>query len=477
MMSDSLSKHGALLLAALAVACGSESLYDQLDEHTVLSPIPAKGDDATLDIATWNIEWLGHGSKGPDNETLQRGNVVEVIRSTDFDLWGLQEVIYGETLDQILDKLPGYDGFLANDATVEKGSSYYHNSEQKVGIVYKSDVVKPTSARIILGDDNHAFAGRPPLEVQVEVTINGTTETLAVIVIHAKATSSLSSWERRREASAALKGYLDANHADGRAVVIGDFNDDIDTSIRSGHASPYDNFVTDSADYYFSTEALTAAGATSTTGYSDVIDHHLVTIAMAERYVADSAEVHLVDEHILDYDDTASDHYPVLTRYQWGESGKASVIINEVLANEPGSSPAGELIELVNAGTAAVDLSGWALADSTKERHVFADGTVLAPGQAVVVFGAASAIPAGLDNAVAASSGGLSLRNSGERITLSNAEGATIGSLAYTAQLAASDGVAMNRAIDGDGASEFVAHDTLDGLASSPGRRSDGTMW
>ena len=56
------------------------------------------------------------------------------------------------------------------------------------------------------------------------------------------------------------------------------------------------------------------------------------------------------------------------------------VILNEILANEPGSSTSGEFIELVNTGSSAVDLSGWTLSDSSSVRHTFAGGTQLAAG-------------------------------------------------------------------------------------------------
>ncbi|HEY0195913.1 MAG TPA: lamin tail domain-containing protein, partial [Kofleriaceae bacterium] len=63
------------------------------------------------------------------------------------------------------------------------------------------------------------------------------------------------------------------------------------------------------------------------------------------------------------------------------------VFINEVLANEPGSDPVGEFVELVNSGTGDQDLSGWTISDSMQVRHVFAAGTVLRAGQAIAVFG------------------------------------------------------------------------------------------
>ncbi|HZI12283.1 MAG TPA: lamin tail domain-containing protein, partial [Myxococcus sp.] len=83
----------------------------------------------------------------------------------------------------------------------------------------------------------------------------------------------------------------------------------------------------------------------------------------------------------------------VFTITSGGGGGTGNVLINEVLLNEPGSDVNGEFVELVNAGTAAVDLSGWTVADAASTRHTFPAGTSLAAGGVVVVFGGAVGIP------------------------------------------------------------------------------------
>jgi len=154
----------------------------------------------------------------------------------------------------------------------------------------------------------------------------------------------------------------------------------------------------------------------------------------------------------------------------------AKVFLNEVLANEPGSATAGEFVELVNSGTADADLTGWTISDATSVRHVFAAGTVLRAGRAIVVFAGAAGIPAGLGNAIAASTGSLSLGNSGDTVTLASPAG-TVDSVTYTAALAGADGVSMNRSPDGDPAGTFVLHTALTTASSSPGTRASGTAF
>jgi uncharacterized membrane protein YgcG len=461
--------------------------------------VPGKGAPDTLDVASWNIEFLGDSSNGPSNETLQRANARDILAGADMDVWGLAEIVSTSGFNALKAQLPGYGGFLANDPLVLGGSASYGSSEQKVGLLFKTSVVSVVSARIILADHDFDFAGRPPLQTTLRVTLNGVTEDVTVIVLHAKCCSDSQSLQRRRNAANALKGYLDSTFPSGKVWVIGDFNDDLDASITPGNASPYAPFVNDPADYRFSTEALTDAGVSSTVDFDEMIDHHLTTADSHALYLDGSAEVYRVDEFIANYGSTTSDHFPVLSRYTWGGGGggnagggggggggasgggggggTAEVIINEIGANELGSSTAGEFVELVNVGTAAAALDGWTLADGSSTRHAFAAGTTLAAGRAIVVFGGASGVPGDVTNAIVASSGGLSLANGGDSVTLRDDAGATRDSFSYPSSLATRDGVSMNRNPDGSANAPFVAHDGLSSLPRSPGERASGAAF
>lgn len=361
--------------------------------------VPPKGASSTLDIGEWNIEWFGSTANGPTNEALQLSNVGDVIRGADLDLWVLEEVVSTTQFNQLKTNLPGYDGFLSNDARVTSGGSFYTSTEQKLGILYKSSVVTVQSARLILTANDFDFAGRPPLEVTLTATVDGKTQSLTVIVVHAKAVDDTASYDRRLNASIALKSYLDSTHPSDRVIVAGDFNDDVDTSITVGRPSPYKNFVDDVSRYSFPTKVFSAAGQGTTMSYPDAIDHHLLTNELAALFLAGSAEIFRADQFVPNYGSTTTDHLPTITRYSLGgtlpPSGPAKIVINEILANEPGSNTVGEFVEVLNVGSAAADLSGWTLSDATGVRHTWATGTTIAAGKAVVVFGGALGIPSG----------------------------------------------------------------------------------
>lgn len=567
---------GSLLTLALAACDAGGALSPRpaptgRPAHVV---VPAQGTAATLDVGGWNVEWFGDATNGPTDEKLQLHNVRDVISGADVDIWGMAEVVTQAHWDSLKAET-GYAGVLANEAGVTNGSTYYSATEQKVGVLYKSSVATVVSKKVILTANDNDFAGRPPLEVTFSVTLNGTTQNVVVIVLHMKAFNDVASWQRRQNASVALKSYLDTTYPTQKVIVVGDWNDDVDTSITTGQASPYANFVGDAARYTYPTKALTDAGVASTVSYTDMIDHHLNTNEMYATYVAGSVEVFRADSYISSYGTTTTDHYPVISRYTFGGGGggtpavtvtapnggeswaggsshaitwtsanvanvkleytlnggstwttitsstaasagsytwtvpnsasttakvrvtdaagtttdssdgaftittatPANVIINEILANEAGSNTDGEFVELVNTGGTSASIGGWTISDATSVRHTFAAGTTLAPGKAIVVFAGAAAIPAGLTNAVASSTGQLSLANGGDSVILKDAGAVTKTSYTYSSTLAGTDGVSMNRSPDMSGTGSFVLHTTLGSLQSSPGTRVNGTAF
>jgi phosphatidylserine/phosphatidylglycerophosphate/cardiolipin synthase-like enzyme len=157
-----------------------------------------------------------------------------------------------------------------------------------------------------------------------------------------------------------------------------------------------------------------------------------------------------------------------------GEDLSSCVIINEFLPNPSGSDRGEEFVELVNTSEEDISLEGWSLSDeSGSDRHVFS-GT-LAAGAGLVVFdmGDHDDIP----TAIVSTSTYLSLNNSGDTITLHDASGASIDVVRYTTS---ADGVSWNRERDGIaplGGDDWMYHDDLSSLSSSPGTLADGSAF
>jgi len=166
------------------------------------------------------------------------------------------------------------------------------------------------------GDASSFFAsGRLPFLLTADVTINGVTERINFIDIHAKSGGDEDSRVRRAYDMQVLKDSLDAYYNDVKFVILGDLNDDLDESIVVGEATPYAEYVADSANYKPVTKALSNADARSTVSFNDVIDHQILSNELDELYIDGSARIFAPFSLIPNYATTTSDHLPVLSRF------------------------------------------------------------------------------------------------------------------------------------------------------------------
>lgn len=309
------------LIAVLAVAlagCGPEGQgeADELDTLSNALKIPTENRISLLDVGSWNVEWYGSTANGPSDEALQQANVQKVIAGMNLDLLGLTEVVSEAAFQTLSTGLRNHTGLLATDPKVENGRAFYSANEQKVGLIFHSRFTVDR-ARLVLTDDAYAFGGRPPLEVQLSFVDHGKPQELTVLVVHLKALSDADSLRRRTDSAIALKAYLDEQPAGRQVLVIGDFNDDLFSSQRPGAPSPFAAFVADPGHWRFATQALSEAHVSTTVHFKSTIDHHLASATMFEHYVADSVKVVRPDAAIPGYGDTTSDHYPVVSRYDF----------------------------------------------------------------------------------------------------------------------------------------------------------------
>lgn len=173
---------------------------------------------------------------------------------------------------------------------------------------------------------------------------------------------------------------------------------------------------------------------------------------------------------------------------------KDALVINEFLADPPEglagdangdgrrSSSQDEFIEIVNRSNDHVDVSGYKLSDGEAVRHVFASRTIIPPFEAAVVFGGGAPMGAfgnAAENSLVfvASTGTLSLGNSGDTLTLENREARLVQQIKYGAS-GSRVVQSLNREPDVDGAT-FVPHSglTTDGRLFSPGMRATGASF
>lgn len=161
---------------------------------------------------------------------------------------------------------------------------------------------------------------------------------------------------------------------------------------------------------------------------------------------------------------------------------EGALVINEVLADPPDdlagdanndgerNTNDDEFIEVVNVTDNDINMSGFQLFDSSGVRHEFEEGVLLSAHTAIVVFG--GGIPA-LSGVLSytASTGGLSLSNSGDSMLLYDREDNVIDELSYGAEGGNNESLTRSPDLTGD----FVGHSSVSEALFSPGTMVDGS--
>lgn len=290
----------------------------------------AQSSSTTLDVVSWNIEWFGYPSSGPANDDLQEANVKKIMRYLNADLYGLVEVVDTTRFRRLVDSLGnteyGYfiSPFCSNNTT---GTGNGWLSGQKLGFIYRKSIFSNIRTRGLMRTSSSAYtnwaSGRFPYMFTATATINSVSKDINFIVIHGKAGSTSTDFDRRKAGAQELKDTLDAQFSNTLNIIIGDYNDALHTTISSGSGtqSSYQPIVADStdADHYKSiTLPLGVAGQSSMINFPNVIDNHVISNELTPFYVLNSAKVRTdVTNAVSDYvtAHNTSDHYPVFSQY------------------------------------------------------------------------------------------------------------------------------------------------------------------
>jgi len=320
-------------------------------------PFVPSGDDLsipkseTFDIATWNIEWFGDESNFPASDAEQRDSVLAIIEALEVDVLAVQEIADSALFRQLVDSLPGYD-FMLSEAVSRPNDA---GVKQQVGFIYNTATVSPTEFRPLLssihplynGGDASALAtypdpdparfyasGRLPYLMVADVTINGVTETLHMVALHARANSGSDAqgrYDMRKFDVEVLKDSLDSQFGSTNLILLGDFNDDIDETVADipSTISSYDVYIQDTANYNLATLPLSEAGFRSFVFRENMIDHVLLSRELDEEFLPSSPRVGY-EFFDTDYSNTASDHLVVSVRLQFEDP----LVFNESVGAE-----------------------------------------------------------------------------------------------------------------------------------------------
>ena len=259
------------------------------------------GDEHSLDIATWNIEWF------PKNNQITVDYVIEIVNSLEFDILGIQELDDTTMFNEMLDSLPSYSG--------------YYESSWFAGLayIYKTDLVEINDIYEIYTNSPfwNAFPRSP-----IVMDLNFVGENYFIINNHFKCcgdgildlNDEFDEENRRYTAMNLLKAYIDENLSNEKVIVLGDLNDNISESYPN---NVFQNVLNDSNNYQFVDLSIAQGNSSewSFPNWPSHLDHILITNELFEGL--DSIEVRTIkiDDYIDggwdEYDQNISDHRPV----------------------------------------------------------------------------------------------------------------------------------------------------------------------
>ncbi|NBC64582.1 MAG: hypothetical protein GVY07_02810, partial [Bacteroidetes bacterium] len=134
--------------------------------------------DSTFDVVTWNIEWFGSETNGPDDLELQMKNVLEVIKTIDADLYAFQEIVDKPRYFALRDSLKEFSGFY---------SSY--SQSLKTAYMFRTSIIDSLDSGLLRAeqDDDDWAGGRFPLFFEFDLTIGDKTLRVFTYNLHSKA--------------------------------------------------------------------------------------------------------------------------------------------------------------------------------------------------------------------------------------------------------------------------------------------------
>lgn len=306
------------------MSCGTPYQPEEKEESKEIAKTDEVPPDGILETVTWNLNWYGADFNGPSDQELQTKNIIQVIDSLDADLYAFQEVNEQEDLNNIVDNMRGYRGFIAE-----------FSQGQKMAFAYNTNTIDSLEAGLIVSapdeyDDDWEYYwanGRVPLFFHFTYTYEDHRKDFFAVVIHGKANVGSNdqeyaeAYKRRKKAAEGLYYYLKENKPNENIVLLGDYNDDVDESIyysSSGNyeETPYYLFVNDTENFDVISKKLSDAGQSASINYEDIIDHITISDELFNSYVKNSTSVYKAPmSYIDDYGNTTSDHLPVWAKF------------------------------------------------------------------------------------------------------------------------------------------------------------------
>ncbi len=260
---------------------------------------PNLNKDESLEIITWNVEFFPHAN---DSTILA---LAEAVLDLNADIIAFQELRRTGWFSKLMAYLPEYDFIVSHQA-----------SFMDLAIIYKNTMFELVRQIEPFADNDYNFAGRPPLQADLILSMNGENIPLSVVNLHMKCCDS--GLARRQKAAQMLYEYLDESYAEqSNIIVLGDWNDD--TKDEPGQHC-FEPFFQDDR-FYFTTREIAYDIDQATypkEPYVSFLDHIMVSEKILPRDAGYSIQTLLMGNFMGGYDvyeAYISDHLPVILSF------------------------------------------------------------------------------------------------------------------------------------------------------------------
>ena len=317
------AKSATSRIAFRYMSSASQSVTWEIKNVKVTAETPAIPNTSTFKITNWNTEWLGCGTFGPTDETLQINNVAAAMLAMNSDVYCIQEVTNSTTNPSIttLINLLGSADWGGNIVP-----STTNDCDQRQAIIYKKSRVQFVNATQLnsgtAAQGNSYYynwsSGRYPAVYNLNLISGSNSVPVSIVNIHSKAEDGdAMSYTRRLGSSEALKTILDgASYSTKNLVVIGDFNDYLVGTTSSAcncTESPFKNFMDDTAKYSGVTQNVNDARWNR-----PIIENIILSNELSANYVLNSAAQEVsTAQSINNCYNTTSDHFPLTAQLQF----------------------------------------------------------------------------------------------------------------------------------------------------------------
>ena len=279
------------------------------------------GSDSTFEIVSWNIEWF------PKNNNT--ANYVDtIITKLKSDIYALQEISDTTLLKTIASNIGNYECYF--NSTYHGGLAYIYNNNT-VQINDKYEIYT-----------SQAYWNAFPRSPQV-LDINFDGINYIIINNHLKCcgdgllnTNNSNDEENRRlQAIALLKEYIDNNFSNKRVIILGDLNDEL-TDLTPNNI--FNEIITDNENYLF-TDMQIAQGNSNNWSYPtwpSHLDHILITNELFVDFQNPHSEISTIkiDDYMSSwyhYESNISDHRPIGLKLN---SNHSTVMFESTKTNE-----------------------------------------------------------------------------------------------------------------------------------------------